>query len=306
MKSSEQEGKGRSTNNADWRELEQLVANIQRGLAPSAKVEHNVKLIGRDTEVERQIDVLVTQQIGQYTMTIAIDCKDYKTPVDVKGIEEFAGMITDIGANKGVLVCPSGFTQTAKKLAKKRQIELYRPVDTGNHKWRVRPTLPAICEYVSAAMSFQISTIAPKPFVLKQSPAHLDAFKMDGTPLGRGIDAAMRKWNDGDYPSDEGEHRDLAIFDSREVQVDNGYGELIPVQLSVFLYVTTVRYFGQVEIDGISGFLDEQTGLTHTNSFRTGAIDPAEIENKWTKLADGEDPPIKPVLGFRGLVGWEH
>lgn len=39
----------------------------------------------------RQVDVLVRQRIGQYERTIAIDCKDYGSPVDVKGIEEFNG-----------------------------------------------------------------------------------------------------------------------------------------------------------------------------------------------------------------------
>ncbi|MGB7194234.1 MAG: restriction endonuclease [Collimonas pratensis] len=291
--------------NSDWRDLEHLVANIQRGLAPEASVEHNVKVMGKDSEIERQIDIYVKQQIGQYTMTIAIDCKDYKRPVDVKGVEEFAGMVQDIRANKGVLVCPAGFTSSAKKLAKKKEIELYRPVDNNDHKWRVKATMPAVCEYISAGMSFKISCSYPGPFKLEKHPADLDALSVEGQRLGTALDVAMEKWNNGEYPPQPGQHDDLAIFRDVEVQVDNGYGGLAPVQLTVTLFVQVERYFGQIAIDRISGFLDEQTGLTITNSFVTGAIDPVEIRNQWQKLDDKAEAPIKPVLSIRGLIGWD-
>ena len=48
------------------REFEQLVARIQKLLAPTADVLHDVRLEGRATKRKRQIDVLVTQQVGQY------------------------------------------------------------------------------------------------------------------------------------------------------------------------------------------------------------------------------------------------
>ncbi|MFM0083751.1 restriction endonuclease [Paraburkholderia sediminicola] len=291
--------------NDDWRDLEHLVANIQRGLAPDAKVEHNVKLPGRDSEVERQIDVLVTQQIGQYEMKIAIDCKDYKTPVDVKGIEEFVGMVQDIGAHKGVLVCPAGFTATAKKLAKKRQIELYRPVDTGDHKWRVKPKLPATFEYVTAAMSFSFSCSYPGPLVIKEHPATMLAHSEDGAELGTALRFATKRWNEGGYPVVPGDHENLEVFPTALVFVDNGYGGTAPVSITVSLRVELVRYFGQLDIDRISGFLDEQTGLTITNAFTVNAIDPTEIQNSWRKLDAEESPPIKPVLTLRGLEGWQ-
>ena len=91
-------------------ELEILVSKIQKALAPNAEVTHNAKIIGRHTKVSRQIDVLVRQKVGQYEMMIVIDCKDYKKPVDVKGVEEFHGLVDDVGAHKGALVCPKGFS----------------------------------------------------------------------------------------------------------------------------------------------------------------------------------------------------
>jgi Restriction endonuclease len=135
----------------DSRELELLVAKIQKQLAPNAEVLHNVRLDGRLSRTKRQIDVLVRERIGQYEIQIIIDCKDHNRPVDVKGVEEFDGLFRDVGAQKGVLVCPNGFTETAKVRAEGLQIDLYSPFDTDAHKWQIRATIPALCDFRSAA-----------------------------------------------------------------------------------------------------------------------------------------------------------
>ena len=44
-----------------WREFEKLVATLQQKFAPDAKVSTNVKLLGKRTNIERQIDILVEQ-----------------------------------------------------------------------------------------------------------------------------------------------------------------------------------------------------------------------------------------------------
>src|SRR5262249_3493052 len=93
----------------------------------------------------RQIDVLVRDKIGQYEINIVIECKDYNKPVDVKDVEEFDGLLRDVCAQKGVLVCPKGFTDAAKTRAQGLQIDVYSPFDTDPHKWQVRATIPALC-----------------------------------------------------------------------------------------------------------------------------------------------------------------
>ena len=107
----------------DSTDLEILVAKIQKQLAPDSEVLHDVKLDGFDSQTKRQIDVLVRQQVGQYKIQIVIDCKDHKKPIDVKGVGEFYTLMTDVRAQKGVLVCPTGFSAAAKTLAKTKQID---------------------------------------------------------------------------------------------------------------------------------------------------------------------------------------
>src|SRR5882672_5121009 len=93
-----------NTQSENWQAFEELTAKIQQQLAPNARVEKNAKLLGKRSGIERQIDVLVEHTVGQYHIRIVIDCKDYKTPIDVKGVEEFIGLAEDVGANKGAII----------------------------------------------------------------------------------------------------------------------------------------------------------------------------------------------------------
>jgi hypothetical protein len=98
----------------DSRNLELLVQRIQQQLAPDAEVLHNQHLPGKISKTNRQIDVLVKQRIGQYQMLIVLDAKDHVRPIDVNGVGEFQMLLEDVGAHKGALVCPKGFTEAAK------------------------------------------------------------------------------------------------------------------------------------------------------------------------------------------------
>jgi len=287
------------------RDLELLVAKIQKQLAPDSEVLHDVKLDGLQSNRKRQIDVLVLQQIGQYKIQIVIDCKDYAKPVDVKGVEEFYGLLTDVGAQKGVLVCPNGFTKAAKTRAEGWQIDLYSPVDTDPHKWQVQPFMPALCDFRTAAMAFGVSMSAPYPFTMPYDFfAKNIVFDTEQNELGTMIDTAMDKWNEGHFPSELGEHPNLPIFDSPKVMTDNGHGMLVPVQLSVSLFVERDLYFGQFPISQISGFKDEISGGVIANAFTVGLLNPDEVERSWQKIHTEDEAPIKPVIRLRGLVGW--
>ncbi len=290
----------------DSRELEQLVAKIQTVLAPHAKITHEAKLPGR-TKRSRQIDVLVEDKIGQYDIRIVIDCKDYGRPVDVKGVEEFWGLVDDVGAHKGVLVCPKGFSKAAKERAAGLQIEIYSPVDTDPHKWQVRATLPALCDFREARVSFTIRHTAPMPFLMPPDFFHNTVVHDEHkTPVGTILQTSLKKWNEGRYPTEHGIHRDLPIFECDKTFVDNGYGQLNTVELSASVLVEKKAFFGQLPVSKISGFKDEQTGGVITNAFTVGLTSPDEVERTWLRINEGDPLPAKPVLKITGLVGYEE
>ncbi len=187
-------------------ELELLVTKIQQVLAPHAEVTHDAKLIGRKSNRSRQIDVLVRDKIGNYDIMIVIDCKDYNRPVDVKGVEEFWGLIDDVGAHKGALVCPKGFSRAAKERALGLQIDLYSPVDTDPHKWQVKAAAPALCDFREARISFGLSQSDPLPFKIPGDfYSSLTAFDDKKNSLDTMLKATMKRWNEGRFPIDPGE-----------------------------------------------------------------------------------------------------
>lgn len=283
-----------------WRELEYLVVMIQKQLSPNASVQHNVMLDGIDSETKRQIDVLVEQNIGQYTMRIVIDCKDYSKPVDVKGIEEFHGLVQDVRAHKGALVCPSGFTKAALKRAKKLQIDLYRPVSTGKHKWQATVTAPVLCDFRSSYMSFGISCSAPKPLRLPQDFYNLPVQDQDGNELGTSLRIAQSRWDEGQLPSDPGEHERISIFGDTKVFIDNGYNDTVEIKLTVGLFVKQNLYLGHLPVEDINGLKDEHSGTVVTNAFTLGGLNPEEVEKTWQQVEGMESLEFEPLFRVTG------
>lgn len=285
-----------------WKQLELLVAEIQRELAPDAEVTHNVRIKGRDSEQMRQVDALVRKQVGQYEIVIAIDCKDYADPVDVKGVEEFQGLLIDIGAHKGAMVCPKGFTPAAKKVATRNQIDLFSPVDTDPHKWQVKPSLPMICDYRGAAIAFGITVSAPVPFRIPMDFwQSIQVYDKDGNPLGIPYQVALTRWNNGEYPHETGDHENVPMYPVTPTLVDNGYGTRVAVTLYLSLKVTQRLFFGYLPIVKIRGLRNEHTGAVVTNAFTTGVLDAEEVENSWQRIESEKDTPVRPVMVLAGL-----
>lgn len=289
----------------DYLDLEKLVAKIQGELAPNAEVLHNQRIEGRYSKRPRQIDVLVRDMVGQYEITIVIDCKDYKKPADVKSVEEFSGLVGDVGAQKGVLVCPSGFSQAAKTRAEGLQVELYSPIDTGVHKWTVNPMVPAVVDFRSAAMRVGLQCSSPLPFTMPQDFQYTKQIT-DAGGVGRGslFATAIEKWNYGELPVEPGRHEDLSIFDG-ETFMENGYGAIIPVTPLLTISVTKQLYFGQLPITRISGFRDEVRGGVITNGFEVGIVSIDEVTENWKQVECIEDCEQPPGFIVQGLLGWD-
>ena len=291
----------------DSRDLEVLVAKIQEQLAPGAEVIHNARMKSRSSGKTRQIDVLVRQRLGQYEMNIVLECKDYSRPVDIKGVEAFHGLLEDVGANKGALVCPAGFSQGAKDRASGLEIDLYSPIDTDPHKWQVKVQAPVLCDFRAATMSFELQCSTPAPFELPSNfLTVLPAFSKDGQRLTTSVSGAVEKWNAGRFPSEPGEHRDLPIFDTKEVLLDNGFGQFIPVALTVSLWIERQLFFGHLPIERLSGFKDELSGGIITDAFTTGIFDPEEVTTTWQSIASEAEAVTRPLLKLTGRVAWSN
>lgn len=136
-----------------WKQLEQVVAHIQQTIAPHATVRHNERVGGR------QLDVTVRQAIGSEELFIVVECKDEKRPISVQKVEQFAGLLQAVYADRGIMVSSSNYTRSARRRADEFRITLFSYQDATTFDWSrlfgenslmyfVSPTLELI-EFVS-------------------------------------------------------------------------------------------------------------------------------------------------------------
>ena len=81
------------------------------------------------------------------TLTL-IECKDYKTPIQVDKIRNFASSINDVGGNKGYFITTSHFQRGAVNHAKSYKIGLakFNTQKLEIEKWELRRTVDFDCQ----------------------------------------------------------------------------------------------------------------------------------------------------------------
>ncbi len=277
-----------------WLRFEKLVAKVQQNLAPNAVVTHDDHIRGHDSEKLRQIDITVKQNIGQYEMLIAIDCKDYKVPVDVKDMEGFIGLVKDIRANKGVIVAANGFTDTAKRIGGKAGLNLYRLIDTEAHDWQTYVSIPVICDF--RRMRFQF--IIPQ-FLASVDPREIVLYDSNHNRLGTTATLLLTRWNSGELPSELGEHKNILVS---KVPTKVSYGgQFLEVNILANIMVKCRLFFGELPLIQVRGFADECGGHLLTRGFTTDWLDVAEVERNWRQLASLDEIAVQPVFALEAL-----
>jgi len=136
------------TETPKWKRFEELIAKIQNDLAGDAVVRHNDRIMGARSGVLRQIDVSIRSRVGQFDLLIVMDCKDHQRPLDVKDVEDFIGLAQDVAAHKAAMVAVNGYSEAAKRRAQDAGVNLYRPLDTGDHDWKALVEIPTVIEFV--------------------------------------------------------------------------------------------------------------------------------------------------------------
>ncbi len=103
---------------------------------------HDAKLAGVLSETTRQIDVLIeNENLGT---RVIVDCKDRKRPVNIVDASAFAGLMEDVEATAGVLICNRGFSKSTRTYAKKKGFSLARLHDVESRRWRLDVLMPIV------------------------------------------------------------------------------------------------------------------------------------------------------------------
>lgn len=97
----------------DWKQYENEIGELLKNQYPEAEITIDARRNGIFSKTERQIDVLIERNIAGNKIDIVVDGKFWNKKVDVKAVEDFTGMLEDIGAHKGLLISQKGFSEAA-------------------------------------------------------------------------------------------------------------------------------------------------------------------------------------------------
>jgi len=114
-----------------WEVYERMIARLMANqLSTGLCVTPNARIQGRISGRKRQIDVLIdSRHDTDNSRRIIVDAKQKKRKVDVKDVEAFRGMMEDVGATHGYLVCPAGHTKAAERRAQSAVMICLVPLD---------------------------------------------------------------------------------------------------------------------------------------------------------------------------------
>ncbi|HHX8361433.1 TPA: restriction endonuclease [Vibrio alginolyticus] len=86
-------------------------------------VQHDVKKEGRSGQ-KHQVDLYWEFEVAQTVHRVAVECKEYKNPVQIGKIRDFYGVIEDLGNTSGVFVTTSKYQKGAITYAQSKGIQL--------------------------------------------------------------------------------------------------------------------------------------------------------------------------------------
>lgn len=289
-----------------WKRFEALVAKVQQDFTPDAKVALNDKIMGRRSGKSRQIDISVRRTVGQFNLLIVIDCKDYSHPIDVKNVEEFLGLVEDVGANKGALVASAGFSKTAKKRAQDAGVDVYSLVDVEDHDWKSYVAIPVVCDFRGFGMSRFIirSSNAILAEIAQQDPRLIPIYGQDHTYIGTPLTLLWAMWNRREISEEPGLRRSSLNLNPIFVKAQDGRFEYIEI-ISEFEILRKL-YFGELPLTKFSGFRDEATGkllLPGKTEIITDYIDVVDVETNWQRIPSLKTLAVKPLMT---LTAFDH
>lgn len=112
-----------------WLTFEEVIAKAYTAfhsiLNPSYIVKHNDFIDGYFSKTPRQIDISIKGKLPDgNNQLIIVSAKHYSSPASIPKIDELWGVMNDIKATKGILICKGGFTKNTIVYARNLGIDL--------------------------------------------------------------------------------------------------------------------------------------------------------------------------------------
>lgn len=223
----------------DAQNFEIVTKKIYEHLSPDCIVTHDDKIPGKDSGIDRQIDVSIRGKVGTHEILVIVQCKNFKgSRVNVNHIGELHSVMRDVGASKGILVSNAGFTKGAKGLARKQGIDLCSIHDAETKDWKLELKYPVVWEEITPTFDYNFQV-------------HLNAGDQLSTleyPMISGVNVMQEftdKWNSNEIALDEIKQTypidipnpTIRLLDNRDVPVENIQASISLERKYYFTYI---------------------------------------------------------------------
>lgn len=299
------------------REFELLAEQIYKELEPLAQVTHNDHIMGLESEISRQIDVSIRYSIDGVDRLTIIQTKDYgDKPADINVVGEFASVIKDVAANKGILICKSGFTRSAKKYAQNLGIDICNLHDAQSRRWSLDIQFPIVWTDFFPTVSLNMKMDIQAGDALQKDPREwmLLRFSKQGEHLGEMplMDIFVQLWNSDAIPI-----RFRKVGDQYSIDYANSVDTLKIVvwnenqnkytwrdikSIKIEYTVSKKSWLGSFSPDECRGILNYADNVFQPSYLRIGEI-PFEKGKGWKEI---DDPDQLVITNTGILVTTEH
>lgn len=292
-----------------WKEFEQLAAQIYSELSPTAKVTHNDKVLGIDSGVDRQIDVSIRFKIAGHDVLVVIQARDHDSPADINDVGEFATVAKDIRANKGILICRSGFTNGANKLARNLGMDLCRIHDAQSRDWSLEIELPILWIDLFPNIQFQMIASFEAGDSFSKNPENWGISTDKGATRITPIKSFIRAWNERQISQEVGKVHGIRDpnLSNAEILVHDVNGEPAwrPItRLGIVYTVSRRAWLGSFTPEECRGVLNIVDGTFTVSYLPIGEI-PLQRDEDWQEIEDPDQLAVTIPGTIITTEGWQ-
>lgn len=187
------------------KEYELLIEQIYKELQKETIIKQDDHLTAYDSGGTRQIDLSIRYKVANVDILIIVQAKDFSRKAEVRYVNEFMGVIKDVRADRGILICNMGFTAKAIKAAVTNRISLYSAHTTQNLKWHKLVGIPVFLVHNHYNYTFDVTLKATFNGNIGGSAGRQLIFK-DGNQILKNEDLINKFANNTKLIKDRKEH----------------------------------------------------------------------------------------------------
>jgi len=244
------------------------------------------------------VDILVEDIVGICPIKIVIDCKYYKTKVDINTVDEVWGLVDDVRANYGMIVCNAGFTEGAIGRANEKGLKLCSILDLQNKEFSIKPKFPVVIE--TSEPTFDL-VITPKNLQasLSLNPKEVIIKNLSSKEIINSYQLFFNYCKEDKIKIPEDGVINLGPNEWRLIISDE---EIKFRKLSIKYKFTTKYQLGMVlAIEG-KGMLDIQSKVLTFRDLSLKQINIDDVWSTWETFNSPKEIPVKPFIWFSSLA----